>query len=113
MHFRDAGDEAGPPFRNGEMVSSPDQAFVEQGKTRPFCGCGVLIGGDGVYFTGAADEFADSECEFIPTDTAFIAVVVEAGDERELWGDGWDPGRWGGDRDDVKDGGGEIGGVGR
>lgn len=100
MHFPDAGDQAGPPFGNGEMVSRTDQAFVEQGKTGPFGGCGVLNGGDGVYFAGAADEFADSECEFIPADTAFIAVVVEAGEE------GWCV-------DDVKDGGSEIGGIGR
>ena len=81
MHFGDAGDQAGPPFGNGEMVSQTDQAFVEQGKTGPFGGCGELSGGYGVYFAGAADIFADSECELIPADAAFIAVVVEAGDE--------------------------------
>ena len=100
VHFSDTGDEAGLPFGNGEMVSSTDQAFVEQGKTGSFCGCRVLSGGDGFHFAGTADEFADSEREFIPADTAFIAVVVEAGDE------GWRS-------EDVKDSGSEIGGIGR
>ena len=100
VHFSNAGDQAGPPFGNGEMVSQTDQAFVEQGKMGSFGGCGVSIGGDGAYFAGAADTFADSECELIPADAAFIAVVVEAGDK------GWCV-------DDVKDGGSEIGGIGR
>ena len=82
------------------MVSSTDEAFVEQGKPGPFGGCGILSGGDGVDFAGAADEVADGERKFIPTDTAFIAIVIDTGDE------GWRG-------NDVKDGGSEIGGIGR
>ena len=59
-----------------------------------------MSGRYGIHFAGAADEFADGECKFIPADTAFIAVMVEAGDK------GW-RGK------DVKDGRSKIGGIGR
>ena len=63
-------------------------------------GSGEAAGWDRIDGAGAADLIADGHGELIPTDAAFVAIVIDSGDEA-------------GAVDDVKDGGGEVGGIGR
>lgn len=94
------GGEAGVPVGDGEAVSLADEAFVEEGEMGAIGGRGILGSGDGVEAAGAAGQFADGEGEFVPAELAFVAIMIETGNK-------------GRKSDDMEDGGGEVGGVGR
>ena len=81
------------------MESIANKAFIQQGIVGPFCGRRETGGRDRVYGAGAADVFADGEGKLIPADPAFIAVVIDTGEENVAG-------------QDMEDGGGEVGGIG-
>src|SRR5271156_3654478 len=73
--------------------------LIQERVVGAFGGGGEVGSGDRVDDTGALDEFANGEGELVPTDTAFVAVVIDTGDET-------------GAGQDMEDSGGQVGGVG-
>src|SRR6185312_2218953 len=83
-----------------EAIGVSDEGLVEEREAGTGGGCREFAGGDGIDGADAFDPALDRHGEVIPADATFVAVVEDAGDEARSI-------------DDVKDGGGEIGGVGR